>query len=94
MSEDRRTPTPDDLCAIAPEDLPQNGDSKAIDEALDYDSQRKQAELDDFKLEVANRAKYTGRLFWLMVVWIAVILGILIASGIAVPADMPERACV
>jgi hypothetical protein len=56
----------------------------------DYEKQRQQTELDDYKAEVANRKRYTTWLFWLMVGWIAIVLAVVIASGVKQPTTTPN----
>lgn len=75
---------------IIAEPIPAKRDDLAEAEVQDLEKARSIAELRDFTNEVENRSKYTSRLFWLMVGWIVVVLGILIASGVEVPPIMPD----
>lgn len=91
MPEDSPSPAID-LSAIKAEPISDGSDALAQGEFNKYRSERLQAELDDFKSEVENRRVYTSRLFWLMVAWITVVLGILIATGIEAPPSPVDNA--
>ncbi|MBC7773133.1 MAG: hypothetical protein H7210_11595 [Pyrinomonadaceae bacterium] len=93
MSES--TPLPD-LSLIKAEQAPPGGCDDADSVALGEDAFHKiewaKAELEDFKQEVANRSRYTSRLFWLMVGWITVVLGILVATAVETPSTYADPA--
>lgn len=76
------------LDAIKPEVPPPPAtacDNLAQEEFDDYRKQEQKARLDDLQAEVENRKRYTTWLFWLMVGWMVVVLGIILLAGLKYP---------
>jgi hypothetical protein len=57
-------------------------DPKYVAEKNDYELQEKEAKLSDYKQDIQLRKSFSERIFWLFVTYLAVIILILVASGL------------
>ncbi|MFN0131233.1 MAG: hypothetical protein ACKVW3_01675 [Phycisphaerales bacterium] len=80
-----------DLDAIRPETPPQAGSNDPLAQAGMKSDQAEQLKHAFEVQRLRNRGVYTSRLFWLMVVWMVAVLGIIIATGIKTPATPSGR---
>lgn len=82
MAQTPTRPQPLNLGAIAAGPIgPDAPDSETRVEEKDLDAQERQLHLTSTQQDIAERRKYAGRVFWLVVFWIAGIFVLLLCEG-------------